>query len=184
MTWRCAACHLSADETERYHARAVVCALCRDSAAARGLAWCSGAGRPHRVPAAQKGTRSLCLACEAKRSAARYARNTETRRARQRDYYWAHRDAELAQDKAYRNANRDTINARRRGKRLSTSAYMRQYRAAHREHIRAKSAAWRAAHPGHASAYNKAYRIRKKLSILRAAVGGTWRQEGGTAKQL
>ena len=92
MTWRCAACHLGADETERYHSRAIVCALCRDSAAARGLAWCGGRNlrAPHRVAAADMAANGACRACDAAASRARYHRDPAPVIARVTAYNRAH----------------------------------------------------------------------------------------------
>ena len=62
----------------------------------------------------------------------------ERNRARSRAYYWAHREAMLAQQKAYYAANREDLLPVRR-------ARQRIYDAEHREEINAKRRAARAA---------------------------------------
>ena len=62
----------------------------------------------------------------------------ERNRARSRAYYWAHREAMLAQQKAYYRANREDLLPVRR-------ARQRIYDAEHREEINAKRRAARAA---------------------------------------
>lgn len=178
VKWVCAACHES--DVPRYHSRAIVCELCRDSAAARGLAWCAGRGKPHRVTLADMG-RKHCKAHEAEARHERYTRNRERDTANARAYYYANHERESKRKAAYRAAHKDEINE-----------YSRTYRAVHREHTRAYARAWAISHPEHkreanaawkatnrdrVRSYDRAYRIRKKLRILR---GFAWNNAKGS----
>ena len=97
--WRCVACHQH--DVPRYNSRAIVCELCRDSAAARGLAWCTAG--PHRVQATEmRKDGSICRACDAARARARYARNRERYQAAARDAWHANRDANNERRRRYR----------------------------------------------------------------------------------
>ena len=143
--WACAACHQS--DTPRYHPRAIICELCRDSAAARGLAWCTR-GR-HRVSAdAMSPSTTCCRACNAARNrkypdkrvgkpSGRRSISPEARRA----YYLRNRDRILAAARRHREAHREQL-----------AAAQRAYHAAHREAENARKRAWR---------------IRAKLRVLR-----------------
>lgn len=144
--WRCAACHQ--DDVPRYHPRAIICELCRDSAAARGLAWCTR-GR-HRVCAdAMSPSTTCCRACNAARNR-KYPDKRVGKPSGQR------RPISPEARRAYYVRNRDRI-----------LAAARRHREAHREQLAAAQRAYHAAHREAEIARKRAWRIRAKLRVLR-----------------
>lgn len=156
--WRCVACHES--DVPRYATRAVVCELCRDSAAARSLAWCSRCKR--RVNAADLAPRrSWCRACERARND-RYGRD---RAAYGREWRAKHPTAnqDYKADPATRARYAERAKARYWSNPDKYRAMSRISHARHLERCRQYARLWRARNRAHSRALGRESYMRRKL---------------------
>lgn len=149
----CILCAAGGREPGPRSRQAGICADCRAYLVAAGRAWCS---RGQHAVSATEWHRGVCRACGAAARAARYAAHRDAELARQRAYYAANAPARRAAIKAWKRQHPDKVRrqeARRRARNPERHrAQMARYRARHRAVLRAR---W------------QDYRIRRLLRTLR-----------------